>query len=593
MTKHSPQLKNALDFHKRGLLSEADAIYRKIIKKNQRDFYALYLSGLVAHDMGRFSEAEGLFMRACDVKNSFDELHYWLGRTFLAQSKRADAIKSFERATQLNPEYADAWFWSGSAFLEELRYDDACVNLEKAIALNPSSAESIAQRGIALREKGHYSLARLEFEKAISVKPHFPEAFLNYGIVFQLEGRHQASIPLFEKAISFKHGYSEAYCNLGLAYEKLMLLDRAIENYNRAIKSNPLLATAFANRANALQRLMRFEEAKSDLISAISLNNQYAVALSNLSHLLLLTGELQTGFELLEWRNHNQVSVGHRTFQKPLWLGAENLQNKTIMIHEEQGIGDVIQFSRYLNLLEAEEARVIFAVRSKLLNLIRSAFPRIEVCSIEEITQDFDFHCPLMSLPLALRTDLSSIPAQTPYLSCDSNLSKRLRDNLSEGGQKKVCGVSWRTAAKANGASRSVNLQDLFSVIDPSGYHFVNLQYGDVAAEIADLKNKKGIHLSNVTEVDNFNDIDGFAALVEACDIVLSIDNFTVHLAGALHKKTFVMLPQLPDWRWMLHRQDSPWYPSLRLFRQDSLDSWDGVFQNIRDALSRSLFEEK
>jgi len=262
------------------------------------------------------------------------------------------------------------------------------------------------------------------------------------------------------------------------------------------------------------------------------------------------------------------------------------------MIHEEQGIGDVIQFCRYVKLVEAEGGSVIFAVRNKILNLMQKAFPHIEVCSIEHLTQNFDFHCPLMSLPYAFKTDLFSVPADTPYISSNSTLTARLREKLTTYGEKKICGISWRTSAKLNAASRSVDLLELFDVINPTGYNFVNLQYGDVTSEVSDLRKKHGIHLINVPEIDNFDDIDGFAALVDACDIVLSIDNFTVHLSGALNRKTFVMLPQLPDWRWMLSRQDNPWYPSLRLFRQDSYGRWDSVFEKVRDALDDALYED-
>jgi hypothetical protein len=196
-----------------------------------------------------------------------------------------------------------------------------------------------------------------------------------------------------------------------------------------------------------------------------------------------------------------------------------------------------------------------------------------------------------MSLPLAFNTGTATIPAKTPYLSADRIRADEFRKILSPDGTRKICGLSWHSKAEETGARRSVNLMQFFSVIDPADYIFVNLQYGDVSEEIAELKASKGIDVISFSDVDNYHDIDGFAALVDACDVVVSIDNTTVHLAGALHKKTFVMLPHVPDWRWMLDREDSPWYPSLRLFRQDSPSDWYSVFNKVGSALREALDE--
>jgi ADP-heptose:LPS heptosyltransferase len=219
------------------------------------------------------------------------------------------------------------------------------------------------------------------------------------------------------------------------------------------------------------------------------------------------------------------------------------------------------------------------------MGLAASLGDHIEICAIDGPLPDFDFHCPLISLPHAFKTDLSNIPASTPYLFAHAARVAELRREISQGSTKKICGLSWLSNNSATGKSRSVALSDLFDAVGSRDYIFVNLQYGDVSQEIADLHAEKGVSVRSIPTIDNYHDLDGFAALVDACDTIVTIDNTTAHMAGALNKRTFLLLPFVPDWRWLLDREDSPWYPSLRLFRQSVDGDWTDVFMALNTAL--------
>jgi len=335
-----------------------------------------------------------------------------------------------------------------------------------------------------------------------------------------------------------------------------------------------------------LKDLRRFDEAIAAFFNAVTIDKNRPSVYWNLATLLLLIGNFRDGWEFYEWRKKIDPPFGNRQFNRPVWLGKESLQGKTILIHAEQGIGDIIQFSRYVKLLAPNAGKVIFAVPDKLMGLMRALGDDIEIISEKEISVPFDCHCPLISLPYVFGTELNTIPAQIPYISADQGKSQDLRARLSHDGAKKVCGLSWFSKSDKTGSLRSITLLELFSVLEPAGYVFVNLQYGDVSEEIAELKRVKGIEIVSVDEIDNYGDVDGFTALVNACDAILSIDNTTIHIAGALGKETLVMLPYIPDWRWLLDRGDSPWYPTLRLFRQNVQDDWVPVLEGLKFSLA-------
>ena len=583
------KLEAAFTLHKAGKLVDAKRLYEARLIDHPNDFNVLFLLGLVAYHMLHLHEAEGYFAQAISLKLDMADFYLWHGRTLSDLGRLFEAIASYDNAIRLTPARAEMHFHLGAALQGLNRHEDAVASYDKAIILKSDYAEAFSNRGTAFQARYLHDDAMVSFNKAIDANPELPEAYLNRGTVFHVHGRFGDAVEDYESAIVLRPDYAQAYSNRGGALRSLQRLDAACGTYDQLIALKPDLGEAYGDRALCCLARNDLDQAMAGLRQAQTISPHYAEANWNLALIMLLKGSFRQGFELYEWRKKVKSPMGSRAFLKPLWLGAEPLDGKHILVHEEQGIGDVVQFSRYLRLLLDAGARVTFAVDARLARLIAAVEPAVEVVVIDDVTPDFacDFHCPLMSLPLAFKTDLTSIPAQILRFSGDMDLAKSLRARLSAPDGKRICGVSWVSRNIATGSLRSVRLIDLFSRIDASRYTFVNLQYGDCVEEIADLKRKTGIDVLSLPEIDNYGDLDGLAALIEACDLVVSIDNSTAHLAGALNKQTFVLLPYAPDWRWMMDRDDSPWHPSLRLFRQQALGDWDGVFTRLGKALTQ------
>ena len=545
------KLRAAIFFHQQNQFLEASRLYAEILKADPDHFDALQYSAAIDIQSGRFGEAERLFARAIRINPNSPALYLNYGSVLHALGRFAEAAASYEKALDLNPLYADAFYNLANSLSELERFDAAIFNYKSAIAINPSN----------------------------------PDTHYNLGNALQKLRRFEEAISSYDAALSIAPNHALAWLNRGNALREMRRYVEAIADYDKAIQNKADFADAFANRGGVLKDLKRFDEALASYFKALSINPRNAEIYWNTGLMLLLMGNFTDGLEFYEWRKKIKEPLGSRTFPRPLWTGQEELRGKRILIHEEQGVGDIIQFCRYVQQLEMLGAHVIFAVARRLSKLMATLGESIEVRTIDNMALDFDFHCPLISLPKAFKTNLANIPSHTPYLFADPERSMALRQQLREPGVKKLCGVSWFSTNPSTGKQRSIKLSDLVSNVGARDYTFVNLQYGDVAEEIADLRARQGIEVKLVAGMDNIGDIDGFAALVDACDMILTIDNTTAHMAGALHKETFVMLPYVPDWRWMLDREDSPWYPSLRLFRQTSDGDWGHVLRAVNDAL--------
>ena len=544
------KLRAAIFFHQQNQFPEASRLYAEILKADPDQFDALQYLAAIEIQSGHFSEAERLFARAVRINPNSPVLHSNHGSALHALGRFAEAAASYEKALCLNPLYAVACYNLANSLSALERYDAAVIYYTRAIDINPSNADA------------HYNLGN-----ALQKLRRFEEAIFSY-----------------DAALSTAPNYALASLNRGNALREMRRYEEAVADYDKAIQHKSNFADAFANRGGVLKDLKRFDEALTSYFQALSINPKDPEIYWNTGLMLLLLGNFKDGLEFYEWRKKIRDPLGNRAFPRPLWTGQENLAGKRILIHEEQGVGDIIQFCRYVQRLEAQGAHVIFAVAQRHSKLMATLGRTIEIRAIENMALDFDFHCPLISLPKAFNTDLATIPSHTPYLFADPVRSLALRQQLREPG-KKICGVSWFSTNASTGKERSIRLSDLLSNMDARDYTFVSLQYGDVTQDIADLRARHGIDIKLIADMDNIGDIDGFAALVDACDLILTIDNTTAHMAGALHKKTFVMLPYVPDWRWMLDREDSPWYPSLRLFRQTTDGDWSPVLRAVNTAL--------
>jgi Tfp pilus assembly protein PilF len=499
-----------------------------------------------------------------------------------------DARVIYEKVLQQEPNHHDALHLLGLVYFSLKNYQQALILITKAISIDPNQAPFHANLGNVLKDLDRNSEAIESYDQAIRLDPKYALAYSNRGVVLQAEGRYPEALASFTNSISLDPNHPDTFNNFANALRDLGKFDEAISLYDYGINLNPRLPEIFMGRGNALADLKLTSKAVASYERAIYLKPDFPDAHMNKAHALLANGQFDEGFELYEWRWRTpQFSALARSFSEPLWIGGQSLSGKTILLQAEQGIGDTLQFCRYVKSISDLGAHVILEVPMKLVNLLKSLDGNYEIISTKSALPRFDYRCPLMSLPLALKTNLQNIPLSEGYLKADQDKVSKIKEELrvKNPHAKKLCGISWLSKAAKTGLFRSVHLKDFIGMLDKDELLFVNLQYGEVEQEISQVSKDLGVQVINIDSVNKHDDIDGLAAIIEACDLVISIDNTTVHLAGALGKETHVLLPYVPDWRWLLDRKDSPWYQSLRLYRQAAVFDWSEAFANLKQNL--------
>jgi tetratricopeptide (TPR) repeat protein len=504
--------------------------------------------------------------------------------THFRNGRLAEAKTLLRAVVHLQPAHGDALNLLGIVACRLHDYQDAAVLFGRAIALRPDDAQCFSNRGIALKELGRFDAAVMSFDRAIALDPCFAEAYYNRGIVLQRMARFDAAAASYRSAIACKPGYAQAHCNLGNALRLMDRLEAAIASYDQAIAADPCYAEAYFNRGNTLRDSAQLNAAIASFDQAIALRPDYAEAHWHKSLALLLNGDFASGWKLYEWRIQKpDTRRHHRAFAQPVWTGAEPLQGKTILLHAEQCLGDTIQFCRYATLVARRGARVILQVPKALAELLGSLDGVADVISGAALPQ-FDLHCPLLSLPLAFGTDAASIPCSGKYLASDAGMQRHWAGRLGppSGVARPRVGLAWSgSAMHGNDRNRSIALADLLAHL-PDGIEYVSLQQDIREGDRAALDARPDIrHFGE--QLWDFSDT---AALCELMDLVVSVDTSVAHLAGALGVPTRLLLPHVPDWRWMLERQDSPWYASMALLRQEHTGDWSGVFDRLKAELA-------
>lgn len=505
-----------------------------------------------------------------------------------------DAKIIYEKILQEDPNNGDALHLLGVVEISLKNYEQALVLISKAILIHPNQASFHSNLGTVLKELGRNLEALESYDQAIRLNPKFAQAYMNRGVVLRNLGRYAEALTSYTNSINLDPNDFKVFNNFGNALRDLGKFDEALAMYDYAIQLNPNSPETFMDRGNVLTDMNLISKAVASYERSIFLRPDYPGVHLCKALALLVNGQFEEGFELYEWRWRNPKFGGFarsrpdpKSFSEPIWLGAQSLLGKTILLQAEQGVGDVIQFCRYVKSVSDLGANVILEVPSKLISLLKSLDGNCEVVSIDSDLPHFDYRCPIMSLPCALKTTIRSVPFQSGYLKADQKRVSQIQEELrlKNPHSKRLCGISWLSKADKTGLFRSVHLKDFISLLNKDELLYVNLQYGEVDEEITQVAKDLGVTVINLDSVNKYDDINGLAAIIEACDLVISIDNTTVHLAGALGKDTRVLLPHTPEWRWMLGRKDSPWYESLRLYRQPAIFDWNGAFASLKEDL--------
>jgi tetratricopeptide (TPR) repeat protein len=439
---------------------------------------------------------------------------------------------------------------------------------------DPASAEAYRKKGDALLELERFGEALECYDRAIAIKPDDPRTHNNRASALKNLRRYNEALDSYERAIALLPTRVELHSNRGNLLQELERFEEALESYDTAIALRPDYAETYSNRGVVLRNMMQFEESAASFDRALLLKPDHAEAIWNKALLHLLLGEFEIGWRGYEARKRTKRAAGSRSFAKPLWLGDADISGKTLLIHWEQGFGDVIQFSRYVTLCQETGARVLFAPQRALQTLMRGLDAKVPIVDVDSDVLLFDFHCPLMSLPLAFKTELATIPPPS-YISADEEKIAAWAHRLGKKTKPRV-GVVWGTTGLQ---LKSVPLERFGRLFDPR-IQFVSLQKLLSEAERDYLDRADVVHPGEM--LFDFSDT---AALCRLMDLVICVDTSVAHLAGALSTPVWVLIPQTCDWRWMLDREDTPWYPSMRLFRQQVRSDWDGVLQRVQAQL--------
>jgi tetratricopeptide (TPR) repeat protein len=642
---------DAIALHGQGRLGEAEAIYRNLLNLDPEHCDALHLLGVIALQTGHPQEASELMREALGVNPALVEAHSNLGLALQALGRLEEALDCFSQALRLKPDYAEAFYNQGLVLHQLNRPQEALASYAQALAINPAYAEAFNNQGLALNDLNQIEAALGCFAQAIRLNPQYIDAHCNHALALQLlkrplqalasyddllrlhpeyaealnnKGnilqqlrRWEEAAACYDRALQIKPGftharnnrgaallalhrpeealadfnqaveaapdYADAHNNQGLALTELGRSQEALESFSRALQLRPDYAEVFNNRANALQRLQRSSEALEDYGMALRIMPNYSDAHWNRCLCLLGMGDFERGLEEYEWRRqtHN-LNPSQRVFTQPLWLGQVSLTGKTLLLHAEQGLGDTLQFCRYAKLLAEQGATVVMEVQAPLKALLAKIDGVAQVIAQGEVLPPFDYQCPLLSLPLAFGTRLQTIPAPPAYLQADPVRSGVWRERLSAFKRPRI-GLVWSgNPEHPHDRHRSIPLAVLAGLAS-SGASFFSVQKDVRPSDRPVLE----AHPHIIDYSAEFHDFVETAAFIDNLDGVIAVDTAVAHLAGALGKPVWVLVAYSADWRWLQGRADSPWYASVKLFRQPAPGDWESVISHVRAELEQ------
>jgi tetratricopeptide (TPR) repeat protein len=547
--------------------------------------------GVALQSLNRLAEALGCFEQALAIAPDNAPWHYNAGNALYGLGRRHEALARFDRALDLAPGYAWAHLSRGAVLHQIGRYHEALISHDAAIALQPDNAQAFLNRGATLAALDRQAEALASYERALALDPNHAEAHYNRGNALYGAKRLQEALASYGRTLALKPAHAEALLGRGNVLHDQKRFEDALISYDAAIAQSPAYAEAWCNRANSLKYLGRFAEARASLERAITLKPGFAGAHTNLGALSLLTGDFDTGWRELEWRKKLPTPIANRQYRQPLWSGAEDIRGKTLFLYWEQGLGDTLHFYRYARQVADRGARVVLSVPDGLVGLLRPLEPALQVIGVREDPPPFDVHAPLMSLPLAFKTRLNSIPGGVPYITADPDKAARWRERLGARRGPRV-GLVWNGGFRPDqpdvwraNERRNIRFQDIAGLKLPD-LDFYSLQKGEPAeGDLLALQPDHWPERNFINLADEMRDFSDTAALIENLDLVISVDTAVAHLAGAMGKPVWLLLPCVPDWRWLLNRDDSPWYPTARLFRQTAWDDWPGLIARVRQEL--------
>lgn len=568
----------------------ADSLQRALELAPDRVSILTNLAAVLVH-LDCPQDALGHARRAIELKP--DSAEAWLnaGGALLRLERVEEGLSCLERALELNPAYGEAWSNRGKALNGLRRHAEALASCDRALELNAELTEAWSNRGKALHALRRYDEALASYDRAVSRRPELAETWSNRGDALNELGRHEEAVASCDRALAADPELAEAWTNRGHALTELTRYDEALADHDRAVALQPAFAEAWSNRGLTLDYLGKHAEALASFQRAKELAPGYALAHFNEGVTRLALGDFERGWPGYERRWETGKSGAKPQIAAPTWSG-EPLSG-TLLACCEQGLGDQILQMGMLEEAGRLVRDMIVAIEPRLVPLARRSFPGMRFVSSRDPLPmgKIAAWIPMGSLGKIFRKCWEDFAqAKSPYLVPDRDRSAELRARLTRR-HKVVCGISWFSKNAPFGGQKSIRLEDMLEMLRIPGIEFVDLQYGDTREERQELASRYGISVTRMDEIDNTRDIDGLAALIGACDIIVTTSNTTAHLAGALGLKPFVLLPYSHGrfWYWHEGREDSPWYPGAALIRQAQPADWSPVIDRVAREIKKRL----
>ncbi len=569
---------------KQSQLGNAIAAYKFALSVDSKFVPALINIGLAFAEDQQFEFAENALASAVEQKPNDPRCLNNLGMVLLKQDKLDESAQAFEKALEINPNDTEIQLQLGNIYFRSGKRQVAAKFFEKILSKEPDRLDVLITLGMAHQLSGDLDMAAETYQAAIAINPSDPLAYNNLGTVFQKLGDFESARRAFETAIEVDTEYLDAFFNLGLLLKKTGYFEAAITCLKKFISGNPEHIEALCTLGNCLRELGDFTAAGLILDQALALDNHSAEAKCNKALLLLTQGDFEKGLFLYESRKTIGFPVVSPADPKRAWDGQASLNGKMILVIEEQGLGDIIQFARYISLLEIAGANITFQVQKKLHKLLGSLKCNVRLVHERPLNLDYDFEIALLSLPFLFNTTLKSIPQQLEYLyACP----KKIAFWNKKFSKKFKIGICWQGSKSEIDYGRSFPLYYFEDLASLPNVELINLHKGAGEKQLAGISFKV---TSLGDEFDGGSDaLVDTAAVMSICDLIITSDTVIAHLAGALGRHTWVLLKSVPDWRWMLETNKTYWYPSVVLYRQRERGDWHSVFAKIKTDLSNYL----
>jgi len=551
-----PLLQNAVDAFNQGDVETALTLSRKALKAAPGNVDALKIAGFSAFRMNRSD----------------------------------DAARYLSQRAKRTPDDVEAWSDLGGALLSYGKYSDAETAYREVLVRQPEDAAALSALGQVLRELDRSEEAEAVSQRAVEIDPNDAQAHNNLGLVLDSQGRYEEALEVYRKAVRLEPDFPEAQGNFEASLLTLLRYDEMAEIYQSRIADDPADHQAWLGLGAVYRDTGRFEEAEKLFRDAAAAAPDDPGCWQQLSSVQFLRGDLEEGWRSYSHREFSMVGDPDR-FHQPSWRG-EDLTGKGILVRGEQGVGDEVSFSCFLLDLHERGADVVYECNPRLVDLFRRSFPEVTVIAARDetaakaIEPRLDYQIQFYDLGFYLRKTFGDFPARQSYIRADEDKTEAFRQRYRKPGTKLVVGLAWRSVNPRIGRKKSVAPSILAPLTAVPGIRFIDLQYGDTEADLAEIKAETGVDILHDHSFDQIEDLDTFAAQVAALDLVISISNTTVHMAGALGIPTWVLVPYVPFWRWFMDRDDSPWYPSARVIRQAEQGDWAGVVERARQDLT-------